>query len=147
MQRLRKLRLPTATRGLVVLDSGAITKVAFADLLACAIVEDLSRRGWTVCIPAVTLAEVISGRPRTDAAVERLVKRVANTVDCGEDLAKAAGTLRTRSRRANVASPSGIDAIVAAIAVGNQPSIVLTTDADDMSRLLGSAPTATVVRV
>jgi predicted nucleic acid-binding protein len=132
---------------MVVLDSGAITKVAFADLLACSIVEDLSRRGWTVCIPAVTLAEVISGRPRTDAAVERLVKRVAHTMDCGEALAKDAGTLRTRSRRPSLASPSGIDAIVAAVAVGNQPSIVLTTDADDMSRLLASAPAATVIRV
>ena len=130
-----------------MLDSGAVTKVAFADLLACSIVEDLSRRGWSVCIPAVTLAEVITGSPRTDAAVERLVNRVANTIVCGEALAKAAGILRTGSRRPNQASPSGIDAIVAAVAAGNQPSIVLTTDADDMGKLLASAGAATVIRV
>ena len=147
MQRRRKTRLPTATRGVLVLDSGAITKVANAHLLACSIVEDLSRAGWSVCIPAVTLAEVITGRPKTDAAVERFVKRVANTMVCGEALAKAAGTLRTKSRRPNEASPSGIDAIVAAVAAGNQPSIVLTTDADDMSKLLASAPTAAVIPV
>ena len=147
MPRRRKAPLPAASSGVLVLDSGAITKVAFADRLACAIVDDLSRRGWTVCIPAVTLAEVISGRPKTDAAIERLVKGVANTVDCGEALAKAAGALRTMSRRPSAALPSGIDAIVAAVAVANQPAIVLTTDVDDMIKLLASAPTATVIRV
>ena len=147
MSRRRKAPLPATTRGVVVLDSGAITKVAFADTLACSIVEDLSGRGWTICIPAVTLAEVVSGHPRTDAAVERLVKQVSNTVDCGETLAKAAGILRTRSGRSKKVSPSGIDAIVAAVADGNQPSIVLTTDADDMSSLLVSTELATVIRV
>jgi predicted nucleic acid-binding protein len=121
--------------------------VAFADRIACAIVEDLSRRGWTVCIPAVTLAEVITGRPKTDAAVERLVQRIGNTVDCGEALAKAAGALRTKSRLTGEALPSGIDAIVAAVAVGYQPSILLTTDEGDMSRLLASAPSAKVIGV
>ena len=147
MSRRRKAPLPATTRGVVVLDSGAITKVAFADTLACSIVEDLSGRGWTICIPAVTFAEVISGRPRTDAAVERLVKRVANTVDCGETLAKAAGILRARASGSKKFSPSGIDAIVAAVADGSQPSIVLTTDADDMSTLLVSTELATVIRV
>ena len=147
MPRRRKTPLPATTRGVLVLDSGAITKVAFADLLACAILEDLSRRGWTICIPAVTLTEVVTGRAKTDAAIERLVKQVANTVPCGEGLAKAAGVLRTRSRRPNKDAPSGIDAIVAAVAVANQPSIVLTTDVDDMRSLLLTADLATVIRV
>jgi hypothetical protein len=147
MPRRRKARLPAATKGTVVLDSGAITKVAFADLLACSIVEDLSGRGWGVCIPAAALAEVITGRAKTDAPIERLIKQVGNIMNCGERLAKAAGVLRTKAIRRKKLPPSGIDAIVAAAAVACQPSIVLTTDADDMSVLLVAAELATVIRV
>ena len=147
MPRRRKARLPAAIRGTVVLDSGAITKVALADLLACSIVEDLSGRGWAVCIPAPALAEVITGRAKTDAPIERLIKQVGNTVDCGEGLAKAAGVLRTKANRRKKLLPSGIDAIVAAATVVCQPSIVLTTDADDMGALLVAAELATVIRV
>lgn len=147
MPRRRKARLPAATKGTVVLDSGAITKVAFADLLACSIVEDLSGRGWAVCIPAAALAEVITGRAKTDAPIDRLIKQVGNIMNCGERLAKAAGVLRTKAIRRKKLPPSGIDAIVAAAAVACQPSIVLTTDADDMSVLLVAAHLATVIRV
>ncbi len=147
MPRRRKARLPAATKGTVVLDSGAITKVALADLLACSIVEDLSGRGWAVCIPAAALAEVITGRAKTDAPIERLIKQVGNTIDCGERLAKAAGVLRTKAIRRKKLPPSGIDAIVAAATVACQPSIVLTTDADDMGALLVAAELATVIRV
>ena len=150
MPRRRKARLPAASKGTVVLDSGAITKVALADLLACSIVEDLSGRGWAVCIPAAALAEVITGRAKTDAPIERLIKQVGNTMDCGEKLAKAAGVLRTkaiRRKKVHPSGPSGIDAIVAAATVACQPSIVLTTDADDMGALLVAAELATVIRV
>jgi predicted nucleic acid-binding protein len=146
MPRRRKAALPP-TRGVLVLDSGAVSKVAFADLLACSILEDLSRRGWTVCIPAVTLAEVIAGRARHDVPIERLVNRVANTAPCGEALAKAAGVLRTRTRRAKEDSPSGIDAIVAAVAAANRPSIVLTTDAGDFRSLVASTGLVSVIGV
>jgi predicted nucleic acid-binding protein len=143
----RKARLPAATKGTLVLDSGAITKVALADLFACSIVEDLSGRGWTVCIPAAALAEVITGRAKTDAPIERLIKQVGNTLDCGERLAKAAGVLRTKAVRRKKLPPSGIDAIVAAATVACQPSIVLTTDADDVGALLVAAELATVIRI
>jgi predicted nucleic acid-binding protein len=147
MPRKRKARFPASTKGTVVLDSGAITKVAFADLLACSIIEDLSRRGWVVCIPAAALAEVITGRAKTDAPIERLIKQAGNTMDCGERLAKAAGVLRAKVIRRKKLPPSGIDAIVAATAVACQPSIVLTTDADDMNALLVAAELSTVIRV
>ncbi len=143
----RKARLPAGTKGTLVLDSGAITKVALADLLACSIVEDLSGRGWTVCIPAAALVEVITGRAKTDAPIERLIKQVGNLLDCGERLAKAAGVLRTKEVRRKKLPPSGIDAIVAAATIACQPAIVLTTDADDMGALLVAAELATVIRV
>ena len=147
MTRKRPRPLPGNAIGLVVLDSGAVGRLALADPVASAVVEDLSRRGWTVCIPAVTLAEVIAGHPRTDVAVERLVNRVANTIDCDEVLAKAAGGLRARLGRHGKVVPSGIDAIVAAVAARHPPAIVLTTDEGDLGRLLGSTPSARVLRV
>ncbi len=147
MPRKRKARLPVATKGTVVLDSGAITKVAFADLLACSIVEDLSGRGWVVCIPAAALAEVITGRAKTDAPIERLIKQVGNIMNCGERPAKAAGVLRTKATRSKKLPPSGIEAIVAAATVACQPSIVLTTDADHMNALLVAAELSMVIRI
>ncbi len=147
MPRKPKARFPVSTKGTVVLDSGAITKVAFADLLACSVVEDLSRRGWAVCIPAAALAEVITGRAKTDAPIERLIKQVGNIMNCGERLAKTAGVLRTKAIRGTKLPPSGVDAIVAAAAVACQPSIILTTDADDMNALLVTAELSTVIRV
>ena len=147
MPRRRKARLPAATKGTVVLDSGAATKLAIADHLACSILENLLGRGWVVCIPAVVLAEVITGRAKTDVPIERVIKQVANTVACGESSAKAAGILRAKTSRAKRTTPSGIDAIVAAVAVACEPSVVLTTDPNDMISLLVSANLAMVIRV
>ena len=103
-----------------------------------------------MCIPAAALAEVITGRAKTDAPIERLIKQVGNTMDCGERLAKVAGVLRTKAIRCKKlppSGPSGIEAIVAAATVACQPSIVLTTDPDDMGALLAAAELATVIRV
>jgi hypothetical protein len=90
---------------------------------------------------------VITGRAKTDVPIERLTKQVGNTLSCRETLAKAAGVLRTKAIRHKKLPPSGIDAIVAAAAVACQPSIVLTTDADDMSTLLAFAELAMVIPV
>src|SRR5437868_3916418 len=78
-----------------------------------------------------------AGRPRSDVPVGRLLRQVSDTVVCDERLAGAGGALRARARGS--ARPSGIDAIVAAVAVARQPSVVLTTDPDDLSALLAAA--------
>ena len=146
---MRRSRNPTFAPGLagrLVLDSGAITKIAGqADPLARALWRELTLRGWTTCIPAVTLAEILTGRPRSDAAVNLLLKQVDALVDCDEPTARLAGILRAGARISP--RPSGIDAIVAAVASATQPSIVLTTDPADLRALLHDAPEAEIVAV
>jgi len=86
-------------------------------------------------------------RPADRRPIERLIKQVGNTVDCGESLGKAAGVLRAAALGRKRSNPSGVDAIVAAVAVHCQPSIVLTTDLDELTALLRSAELATVIGV
>jgi predicted nucleic acid-binding protein len=74
------------------------------------------------------------------------LKRVDNTIPCDEALGKRAGALRAAVDR-GVRGPSGIDAIVAAVAATFRPSIVLTTDPDDLSALLALVPDVTVIAV
>lgn len=145
-RRRRKTKLPRGTRGAIVLDSGAVTKLAEGDALACTVVEDLTQRGWTTCIPAVTLAEVVTGHARPDAAVDHLVRRLGQTIDCDPALARSAGALRAHARKTQ-ARPSGIDAIVAALAEARQPSVVLTSDPEDLDALLVAAEQAMVMAI
>ena len=146
MARRRKRRLPATTGGLVVLDSGAITKIANErDCVARAMWETLATDGWRSCIPAVTLVEITTGRPREDAAINLIARQAGSSVDCDDRLARAAGALRFACRR--TATLSVTDSIVAAVADANQPSIVLTTDPNDISALLTRAQQAMVVGV
>ena len=146
MARRRKRRLPSGSGGLVVLDPGAITKIANEyDSVARGMWETLTTSGWRSCIPVVTLAEIITGRAHEDATINLLARQVDSTVDCDDRLARAAGSLRFACH--GTATPSGTDSIVAAVAEANQPSIVLTTDPDDLSALLARAEQAMVVGV
>lgn len=147
MRRRRKRRLPGNVAGLVVLDSGATTRIARErDVVAREIWRELTERGWRSCVPAVTLAEVVTGRPREDAATNLLLRHVGHVIACDEALGRAAGARRFAIGRRPVV-PSSIAAIVAAVAAANQPSIVLTTDPDDLGLLLADEPRAMVVRV
>ena len=75
-----------------------------------------------------------------------LVNYADNTIDCDEYLARVAGVLRSGpSKRKHV--PSGIDAIVAAVAASAQPSLLLTTDPEDMELLLANQPGVVVIGV
>ena len=147
MARRRKKVLASAAIGVVVLDSGALSKIAeLRDALSRAIWRELTERGWGTCVPAVVLAEVMTGKARNDSAVDLLLRQVNDTIACDEALGRSAGTLRARigpSRR----KPSGIDAIVAAVAAAHRSSIVLTTDPRDMSALLDPVPRAVVIGI
>lgn len=85
-------------------------------------------------LPAVVAAEVITGRP-ADAGVYRVIKRLVGEPITVEVAARA-GELReryagTRRKKRDLT----LDAIVAAVAIARAPSVVLTTDPDDL-RLL-----------
>jgi predicted nucleic acid-binding protein len=142
--RRRRVKLPRDAVGVVVLDSGAVSKIATGDALARSMWRQLTERGWLTTIPAVTLAEVATGRGHRDVATDRLVRQVGGTVPCDDRMARQAGALRSNASKGKQA-PSAIDAIVAAVAEDRQPSIVLTTDPADMAALLARAERAAVL--
>jgi predicted nucleic acid-binding protein len=131
--------------GVVVLDSGAITKVAAGTSVDDDRWRILHQRGWLTAIPAAALAETMTGTP-IDARVHRLLKAVGGAVPCDERLGRLAGGLRARAFRTG-RTPSGIDAIVAATAMAVAPSVVLTTDPLDLAALLADEQQVAVAPV
>ncbi len=122
------------TEPVVVLDSGVID-LATTDREFRWVLRDLVDGGWTAVIPTVVLSEVITGRAE-DAPTNQAVNRVG-TVDTDQLVARRAGLLRYRAERsAGRRPPGGIDAIVAAHAVGAGGGVVFTTDPSDLRRLL-----------
>jgi predicted nucleic acid-binding protein len=117
----------------LVLDSGALAALA-TDRARLA---EIHRRGlWPPLVPAVVLAESLSGDHRRDHAVDRLVA-LAEIVDVDEALARTAARLRTATARARV---SVVDALVAATAAGTADAVVLTSDPRDIRALAAVAP-------
>ena len=134
--------LPEAPEGrelIAVLDTGGISALTptsgrgRARLRALrAVVDDL-------VVPAAVLAEgVVSGHPGRDHHVRRLLGLVAiHPIDA--DLGLAAGALRVRAQR-DVADPppSGVDALVVAVADARALTddvVIITSDVDDLTRL------------
>jgi predicted nucleic acid-binding protein len=123
-------------RGLVggglVLDAEGIVKLADGDLRTRLRYEAARERKSHVVTAASTIAEVLRGGPR-DAKVHRVLNRVT-VVPIDKALGRAAGELLGR------AGLSGhrctIDALLAAVALGQpRPIVLLTSDPDDMARL------------
>jgi len=139
--RKRKLPLPKGSIGTVVFDTGALDKVARGDELTRAIWRGFVEAGWQSLLPSVVLAEAISGRPH-DARVDRVIRAIGPPTNPSETLARHAGALRHRAKRA---TPSGIDALVAAHAAASTPAVVLTSDRNDLTALLADVSQARVI--
>lgn len=133
-----------AVRGGVtlVLDSGGVTALA----VQRARLAELRRRGmWPAQVPAVVLAEVMTGDHRRDFHTNRLL-RTCQIRDVSEPMGRAAAALRTATGRAGTISAT--DAIVAAFADTVVEPVVLTSDVDDLEALTDhTRRTIVVVRV
>lgn len=122
----------------VVLDSGALDR-ATTNFEFRRVLRRLVENGCIPVVPAVVLAEAITGRPQ-DAATNQTIKRF-DTVDTNQATARQAGALRHRANRSSSRRlPSAIDAIVAAHAVEVGAGFVFTTDPADLQRLLANHP-------
>lgn len=119
----------------LILDSEAVSALAerragMAERLTAAQQSD-----HRVLVPAVVLAEVVTGAP-TDVAIRHVLGRIP-TVDLPQGVAMRAGALRARADRARRKRRDlTVEAIVAATAVELAPSVVLTADTSDLELLV-----------
>ncbi len=115
----------------LTLDAGALIAYERADPRVRGILARAFARGVVPTVPAMALAEVWRGDAK-DARLARLLK-ACNVEPVTESLARSTGELRRRTR--------GSETIDASIAVGvrHRRDAVMTSDPDDMRRLLGPA--------
>jgi predicted nucleic acid-binding protein len=119
--------------GTLVLDSEGLSKLAAGDARARAHLETAIARRARVVASAMTLTEVLRGGPR-DAAVHRVLSRIT-VVPVSRELGHHAGELLGATGLQG--SRCAIDAIVAATALERErPVVLLTSDPDDLSRLV-----------
>ena len=122
--------VPAATRGYMVLDSGALFALSVGDVEARAALLLAVRRGLTITIPTVVLAQVIRGGPQ-DAAVNRVLKEIGEFTVITTTLARQAGVLLRKTATIDV-----VDALVATIALQQLPAVILTSDPGDLRTLV-----------
>ncbi|HVW30754.1 MAG TPA: PIN domain-containing protein [Polyangiaceae bacterium] len=126
---------------MLVLDSGAVTRLAERSRSALAFLLALRKEGlWPPSVPSVVLVECLQGHAARDAAENRLLKTCDVIENVGERLARRAAFLRSRARRG-----SAVDALV--VASAEPGGTVLTTDPDDLEALAAHADRVTVERI
>lgn len=127
-----------------VLDSGGLSLLVRGSERARAWLRWIVEHDGALCIPTPVLAETVTGDARRDAEMNRILhvlERAAVVLSApNEATARRAGALRYRAR-----SDDAIDALVAAAAIGDgTPCVLLTSDPDDLARLLVGEPKVAV---
>jgi len=120
--------LPSSRR--VILDAGGILALSRGDGDARAALERARAEGYVVVIPTPVLAQVHRGG-RDRAHVDRVVNKVDALIPTSEETARLAGALLEAS-----GTDDPVDAIVVAEALAAAPSVIITSDAGDVRRLL-----------
>ncbi len=116
---------------MLVLDSGAVTRLARRDRQTAAIIAVLRRDGlWPPVVPSVVLVESVTGRPGPDANTNRLLKTCDIVTEVPERTARRAARLRFLAKQG-----SAVDALV--IAFAEPGGLVLTGDPGDLRALAG----------
>ena len=126
---------------MLVLDSGAVSKLAERSQQAAALILALREQGlWPPIVPSVGLIECLEGHAGRDALANRFLKTCDVAEEVPERLARRAAALRRRARRG-----SAVDALVVAFA--EPGGTVLTSDYGDLSALAGYANRVGVEKV
>lgn len=115
----------------VVLDSEGLWAVARNTEDARALIDLAIRGSSTVIVPAIVLAEALTGGPK-DARVNQVLSKLT-VVSITEDLARDAALLKRKSGMTGVQHT--IDAIVVAVSASQGGGVVLTSDPGDIGRL------------
>lgn len=112
----------------LILDTGAVLGFVRGDARVAAAFRTALDRGDEIVVPPVVVAQSIRGGPR-DAPIHRLLHAV-QVPFVGLRLARVAGELLGTAGMSDAA-----DALVMAEALRGGPSVVLTSDPNDMARL------------
>jgi predicted nucleic acid-binding protein len=119
--------------GTLVLDSEGLSKLAAGNAHARAHLEIALARRARIVVSAITLTEVLRGSPR-DAPVHRVLSRII-LVPVSPEIARRGGELLGATGLPG--HRCAIDAVVAATALNvERPVVLLTSDPDDLSRLV-----------
>lgn len=119
--------------GTVVLDSAGLSKLAAGDARARAYLDSARARRAQIAASAITLTETLRGGSR-DTAMQRVLSRIT-IVPVTAQIARRAGELLGTTGLSG--HRCAIDAVAAATALGlDRPVVLLTSDPDDMNRLV-----------
>lgn len=144
-QKRRSPRRPVRPR--CVLDSGGLTALIGGSQRAREWLRWVVEHDGHIEVPTPILVESTTGNGARDAEVNRvlgILARAAAVLQAPDEaVARRAGRLRFLA-----GSDDGIDALVAAAAVANgSPVVLLTSDRDDLERLLQNDPQVHVRKV
>lgn len=123
---------------LLVLDSGAVTRLAERSARAAALIAALRAGGlWPPIVPSMVLVECLAGDGSRDAKEHRFLRTCDVTEAVPAGLARRAAGLRTAARQG-----SAVDALL--IAVAEPGGTVLTGDPGDLRALAAHASDVTI---
>ena len=105
-------------------------------------VDRLRQADADIVVPVVVIAETARGNGPRDARVNLVLAGCSPSRPLDQSTARLAGQLLAATGGANT-----IDALVAAEAVQRAPSVVLTSDPDDLSALLADHPDVLVAPI
>ena len=136
MRRARSPKRAKAHPPRCVLDSGGLTALVGGSQRAREWLRWVIDHDGAIGVPTPILVESTTGDEARDAEVNRILgvlERAATVLQApNEAIARRAGQLRYLAK-----TDDGIDALVAAAAVGDgSPAVVLTSDPDDLERVL-----------
>jgi hypothetical protein len=118
---------------MLVLDSGAVTRLAERSARAAALIAALRAEGlWPPVVPSMVLVECLTGDGSRDAGQHRFLRICDVTAAVPVTLARRAAWLRARARQG-----SAVDALVTATA--EPGGTVLTGDVADLRALASQA--------
>jgi len=118
----------------VILDAGALIQLQRGDDDTRAVLDWATRRHYPVVVPTPVIAQVHRGG-RDHAGLDRIFKMAKRLTPTSEEVARRAGELLGRTGKRDA-----VDAIVAAEALDSAPSMIITSDPDDLTRLTDGDP-------
>jgi hypothetical protein len=123
---------------MLVLDSGAVTRLAERSGWAAALIAALRAEGlWPPLVPSVVLVECLTGEGTRDAAQHRFLRACDVVEAVPVRIARRAAWLRARAR-----TGSAVDALV--VAAAEPRGTVLSGDLGDLRALAAYAAGVTV---